>query len=291
MQRYAYTLYKCLIWDASFKVERNPMSKRLFILTLIIFFISIGSSAFAQQKGVGKGGVPSATQELQNQITTLQGEVENIELIEGPEGPQGETGAEGPTGPQGERGPEGQVGFQGPQGIPGEQGPPGPAGGGNQVKLFDSSEPPKQIGTIIEHRVLNPSWVKSLISFIDEEGKKWNTIISFDRINLYSPSSPGAMYFEEENCQGDFYIDVSGSAKDFDYFTPSAVVVNGERKLMLLVPITERSQDKEKVEYKSQLNTTCRNFDPPRNENLNRAKILINDLREMFPPPYSLELN
>lgn len=123
------------------------MSKRLFFLTLTIFFIFIESSAFALQKGVGKGGVPSAIADLQKQI-------DEIELIEGPQGPQGEKGAqgtqgeqgiqgergpegaEGPRGAQGEtgpRGPEGQVGFQGPegpQGKTGPEGPPGPAGGG-----------------------------------------------------------------------------------------------------------------------------------------------------------------
>jgi hypothetical protein len=102
--------------------ETKPMSTPKVISTVAIFLLVFTGSAFAQQKGVGKGGVPSAIADLQKQI-------EDIELIEGPQGPQGDTGDTGPRGPQGETGPEGAEGPRGPQGEQGIQGKLGPQGG------------------------------------------------------------------------------------------------------------------------------------------------------------------
>ena len=93
------------------------MSKRLFNLALTIFFISIGSSAFAQQKGVGKGGVPNTVEELKSQISDLQEQIDTIELIEGPQGGQGIQGEEGPQGDQGPEGPKGESGVDSADGV------------------------------------------------------------------------------------------------------------------------------------------------------------------------------
>jgi hypothetical protein len=72
---------------------------------------------------------PSQLQEqingLRNDLTILQDQVNNIQLIPGPEGPQGPPGVEGPKGDTGDTGPQGPAGVQGPAGPQGERGPPG----------------------------------------------------------------------------------------------------------------------------------------------------------------------
>jgi hypothetical protein len=45
---------------------------------------------------------------LRNDLTLLQDQVNNLQLIPGPAGPQGPPGVPGPAGPQGERGPPGE---------------------------------------------------------------------------------------------------------------------------------------------------------------------------------------
>ena len=45
---------------------------------------------------------------LRNDLTSLQNQVDNLQLTPGPEGPQGPSGVPGPAGPQGERGPPGE---------------------------------------------------------------------------------------------------------------------------------------------------------------------------------------
>ena len=68
---------------------------------------------------------------LQNQVDSLQQQINTIELTPGPQGPQGPEGPQGPPGPQGDpgpQGPQGEVGPQGPQGDVGPQGPQGDAG-------------------------------------------------------------------------------------------------------------------------------------------------------------------
>ena len=46
---------------------------------------------------------------LRNDLTSLQNQIDNLQLTPGPEGPQGPPGAQGPAGPQGERGPSGRT--------------------------------------------------------------------------------------------------------------------------------------------------------------------------------------
>jgi hypothetical protein len=47
---------------------------------------------------------------LRNDLTSLENEVDNIQVTPGPEGPQGPQGEKGETGPQGQRGPPGPSG-------------------------------------------------------------------------------------------------------------------------------------------------------------------------------------
>ena len=72
---------------------------------------------------------PSQLQEqinsLRNDLTLLQDQVNNLELIPGPAGPQGPPGVPGPKGDTGDIGPQGPPGVPGPAGPQGERGPPG----------------------------------------------------------------------------------------------------------------------------------------------------------------------
>ena len=62
---------------------------------------------------------------LRNDLTLLQDQVNNIELIPGPMGPQGPPGVQGPKGDTGDMGPQGPPGVPGPAGPQGERGPAG----------------------------------------------------------------------------------------------------------------------------------------------------------------------
>jgi hypothetical protein len=62
---------------------------------------------------------------LRNDLTLLQDQVNNLELIPGPAGPQGPPGLPGPKGDTGDTGPQGPPGVPGPAGPQGERGPPG----------------------------------------------------------------------------------------------------------------------------------------------------------------------
>lgn len=76
----------------------------------------------------GSNGVKKQIHKLQAQITTLQQQVDNIELTPGPVGPQGPAGNDGATGPQGPKGDQGIRGVAGANGIDGAAGPQGVAG-------------------------------------------------------------------------------------------------------------------------------------------------------------------
>lgn len=62
---------------------------------------------------------------LRNDLTLLQDQVDNIELIPGPMGPQGPPGVQGSKGDTGDTGPQGPPGVPGPAGPQGERGPAG----------------------------------------------------------------------------------------------------------------------------------------------------------------------
>jgi hypothetical protein len=80
--------------------------------------------------------------------------------IQGPPGGKGDTGPAGPpgiaglNGADGAIGPPGPPGPTGPQGPPGDAGSPGPAGAGS-LSVYDSSDPPKRLGTYLGPTSIN----------------------------------------------------------------------------------------------------------------------------------------
>ena len=74
--------------------------------------------------------------DLRNDLTLLQDQVNNIQLIPGPEGPQGPPGSPGPKGNTGDTGPQGPPGVPGPVGPQGERGPPGESCPNTVTKTF-----------------------------------------------------------------------------------------------------------------------------------------------------------
>jgi hypothetical protein len=73
-------------------------------------------------------GVAHRVTALEQQVASLQAQINNIQLIPGPAGPQGPAGPTGPQGPQGPVGATGPAGATGSAGAVGPQGPAGPAG-------------------------------------------------------------------------------------------------------------------------------------------------------------------
>jgi hypothetical protein len=74
--------------------------------------------------------------DLRNDLTLLQEQVDNIELIPGPAGPQGPPGVPGPKGDTGDTGPQGPPGVPGPAGPQGERGPSGESCPNTTTKTF-----------------------------------------------------------------------------------------------------------------------------------------------------------
>ncbi|MBI2644291.1 MAG: hypothetical protein HYW95_02140 [Candidatus Wildermuthbacteria bacterium] len=72
---------------------------------------------------------------LEQKISTLEGEMAEIKIMQRVPGPQGPAGPQGPQGPAGQQGPQGAVGPQGPTG---EQG----AGGGFSLGSFAIADVP-----------------------------------------------------------------------------------------------------------------------------------------------------
>jgi len=96
--------------------------------------------------------IASKNPTLEEQIITLQQEINNISLIPGPpgpagaQGPPGPAGAQGPPSPAGAQGPPGPAGAQGPPGPAGAQGPPGPAGPQGVIGTEGMQGPPGPAG-------------------------------------------------------------------------------------------------------------------------------------------------
>jgi hypothetical protein len=209
----------------------------LFPLTLFLLVL-FGSTAFAQQKGVGKGGVPNTVEELKSQIADLQGQIDTIELIEGPQGEQGlqgikgDTGSQGPigkTGPQGEqggqgiqgklgpqglqgeRGPEGQVGFrgaEGPRGLQGEIGPEGPQGVGGGLNLILTDSNSRPIGTVIDLGKERADLTSILTQVTGNSGRVWNIVLIVSSLQIWDAFNKpqGDIFFENTNCTGMVWI-------------------------------------------------------------------------------------
>jgi Collagen triple helix repeat (20 copies)/Thrombospondin type 3 repeat len=74
--------------------------------------------------------------DLRNDLTLLQDQVNNIQLIPGPAGPQGPPGVPGLKGDTGDIGPQGPPGVPGPAGPQGERGPPGEPCPNSVTKTF-----------------------------------------------------------------------------------------------------------------------------------------------------------
>lgn len=92
------------------------MKKTILLLSLVLSIFLFAGITRAADDSSPWNRVWEAIEVVQNQIISLQGQVDDIELIPGPVGPQGPIGETGPVGPQG------------PQGIQGVPGPTGPAG-------------------------------------------------------------------------------------------------------------------------------------------------------------------
>lgn len=103
-------------------------------LAAAIFALPANRAAIAQGYGVTLATLDARLKVVESKATSLQSQIDNIQLTPGPQGPKGDkgdTGAQGPqglTGPQGIQGVKGDTGAQGLQGVQGSKGDKGDTG-------------------------------------------------------------------------------------------------------------------------------------------------------------------
>jgi hypothetical protein len=163
------------------------MKKVTIIVSAVVFLLSV-NVAFAR---VDVPGQPF--QALWNAITSLQQQVNDIELTPGeagPQGPQGDPGPEGPAGPQGE---QGEIGPGG-EGSIGPEGPMGPAGPqGSSLKVLDANN--NEVALLM-------SWVSGdTFNMWDLETNTINNVHLDTGYTTYVDANPNA-YYESTDCSG-----------------------------------------------------------------------------------------
>ncbi|MCW3051021.1 MAG: LPXTG-motif cell wall anchor domain protein, partial [Chthonomonadales bacterium] len=108
-----------------FRIQRN-----LAVLAVVgaVLLSPASRTAIAQGYGITLQSLDARLKTVETKVTSLQSQIDAIQLAPGPQGPQGPQGIPGQKGNTGAPGAQGIQGLKGDVGAPGPQGVTGPKG-------------------------------------------------------------------------------------------------------------------------------------------------------------------
>jgi len=175
---------------------KMKMSK--IVLWSLILTLALGANvALAKGKpGDSLQPIRDAINVLQQQVASLQQQIDNIQLI---------------PGPQGEQGIQGEPGQNGTDGQPGEQGSVGPQGpAGPSLKVIDANN--NEVGLLISRGFSGYEvWNSTLQKLLDVD--KFSGILQF--VNV---TNGVRMLYESYDCTGQPLLASSSVLGDIDYY-------------------------------------------------------------------------
>lgn len=274
-------------------MQRLPVTVSIF--TVLFFIVSLNSIALAQQKGVGKGGIPGQVNALQSEVNALQGRVDTLETAPPVPGPKGDKGDPGPQGGQGIQGPKGDTGERGPvgyQGPQGPEGPPGPAGEGGGFGYSIVDDDGNAVGDIVNILL---GKIDTFVTLTDEDGTNHTVQLGF---RLGEMVQNNTIYFDTDTtCSGQPYIEQSLAYPPLVENSASYGPVSNSNGFVYIAT-TSTLRD---VHLFSRINVRCLDSNCEQKEyycdNLSQirsvmpAQLLTNDIQSIFPSPYSLVKN
>jgi hypothetical protein len=142
--------------------------------------MSVIVSSAPGEEEVTKKWMKKTYKKVWKAITSLQNQINNIELTPGPQGPPGEKGDEGNPGVNGADGSDGAQGLPGVNGTNGEQGPqgePGPqgiSGAGDIAFIYGDGQSSPQLV------LMNDGKVWSHLVGIPENEPEWGRADALD---------------------------------------------------------------------------------------------------------------